>query len=738
MRRLLAGLGIWLILSATACSVPVEVPVFEGGEGLGFFEQAARDYNTSQARFQVNVYGDPRISEKLRIRLLEESDPEVSNANLNYWKLIELGRIKDVAPELERGWGQRFLPGTLEPFHQKGHYYGVPFILTVHVVWYNKKLFREHGWQPPKTWEAWQHLCERVQKETNNSVAPLAFQGRYSFYAQPLLEHLFYQWGGKAGYARLKSWDPQVFSEPWCERSLGAVQKMTRFFGPGWQGMSHTEAQMAFFQGKAAMVVCGSWLKGEMAGNIPADFELGQFALPPPSDGLQSQHSLYVSSAYYFVFSHSGQPEGGVEFLKHLTSPQVAQEFVRQRDIPLALRGVNHCLSSDLQDLARIIESSDDCYGELAGPTLMGASQIWADLRGGLLNGRLTPKQAAELLRTGAEQARSPQGASANWRPWAVMWLAGLGLAVVANLRRQAASSGQVRWQSWSLGTTLLFVAGPMLCYAVFFLLPSLVAIAGASYQWDGLGPPKFIGLENYNQLLGGVPFWRALANNLWLAVVPALITLPCALGLAAGLASYSGPKRGYLWRFWRTIFFLPNLMGVAGILLWQQLYNPSGGPLNSLLVGLGWKGMANFSWLSSENLYWALVPMSVWTGAGFFMVLLLAAMDNVPRDYYDSATLEGANSWQILRHITLPSIRPTLAVCMIFLLSGGLKAFEGVWLLTNQAPTSNDHVLGTLLLQESFQNFQLGRAQALGVLLLTVSLLVSLWAARWQEDAHS
>ena len=215
--------------------------------------------------------------------------------------------------------------------------------------------------------------------------------------------------------------------------------------------------------------------------------------------------------------------------------------------------------------------------------------------------------------------------------------------------------------------------------------------------------------------------------------LVPALFVLPLALLLAHLL------HREVLgFRFFRIVFFFPNLIGVAGVLLWQQLYNPKIGPINSLLVSLGLERFEGFAWLSSEYLYYALIPMAIWSATGFNMVLFLAAMQSVPTSLYEAAEIHGASDWQKFRYVTFPSILETFTAATILMFIGGMKAFEAIWLLTNQSPTSDSHVVGTLMVRSLFVEQRVGQAAALATLLFLIVLLGSLLTSRLSQDAES
>ena len=129
-------------------------------------------------------------------------------------------------------------------------------------------------------------------------------------------------------------------------------------------------------------------------------------------------------------------------------------------------------------------------------------------------------------------------------------------------------------------------------------------------------------------------------------------------------------------------------------------------------------QAMEGFAWLSQSNLYWALIPMSIWGACGFNMILFLAAMESIPQSLYEAADIDGATSWRQFWTITLPLIWEVLSISIVFMVIGGMKAFETIWLLTNQTPTTQVHVIGTLMVQDMFTEFKIGEATAIAVLL--------------------
>jgi raffinose/stachyose/melibiose transport system permease protein len=269
---------------------------------------------------------------------------------------------------------------------------------------------------------------------------------------------------------------------------------------------------------------------------------------------------------------------------------------------------------------------------------------------------------------------------------------------------------------------------GPaLLLYGAFMLAPALVSFLWAFTHWDGIGARSWAGFYNFKSLLyGSDALWSALGNNLYLMVVPALVVVPLALFFAMLI------HRG-VWGAgaFRTILLFPNLLGaIAATLIWLTAYQPHGGLVNAGLVGLGnllhsdWlRSFADYPWLSDGHLYAALIPIYVWMACGFNLVLYLAAMEGIDAQLYEAADIDGAPGWMQFFTITLPLIRGVVAISVVFLVIGGLNAFEMVWLLTSQDPSASVSTLGTLLVTTMFKDFDIGRASALAVILFCLVL---------------
>ncbi len=715
----------------------IEVPLFEGGAGLEFYYYVSRAYEEARPDVLVDFYGDPRIADKVRVRILEGTFPEVTNAWLNYWALIRNGAVLPLDEYLDgpswegdRTWRESFLPGSLDRYEHQGKIYGIPFLYSINAVWYSKNLFEEHGWEIPRTWDEFFALCEKIRAQ---GIWPLAFQGRYPGYIGSVIDNAYYHLAGRQRFYAQKDLVPGSFDNPEFVEALRLTQYTAQnYFQPGALGMSHTESQLEFFLGHTAMVFCGSWLKSEMMGKIPDGFRLGAFNLPMPQSTLAEPDAINTGSGYFFVLKNSRNPAIGADFLRFMTSRKMAGTFAEMRDILVAVDGaMEGRTTADLQDLVELAQRSTTAFGTAPGEGFPEMDQFLNDVRFKIVNGQMAPEEGARALESAAEAVRNrsqrPDEITVRhlWKPALLLGLLSLAMGywlyTTFKQWRERQSGAAIRPSSTVRlnGLGVAFFVGPaMVFYTLFVIVPSVKSFVWSSMRWDGLTEMVFVGLLHFQRLLfESDEFWVALSNNLFIMFMIPLCVLPLSLFLAVCISrEVVGAK------LFRIAFFFPNILGgVAATLLWMHLYNPQGGPVNTVLVGLGLESFAGFAWLAQDNLYWALIPMSIWGAAGFNMILFLAAMESIPQSMYEAADLDGASAWRQFWSITIPLIWEVLSISIVFMIIGGMKAFEVIWLLTNQAPTTDNHVIGTRMVQAMFNEFKVGEATAIAVLLFLI-----------------
>jgi ABC-type sugar transport system permease subunit/ABC-type glycerol-3-phosphate transport system substrate-binding protein len=751
MARVFFSVLLMLALGVTArAGVVLDIPVFAGGNGTAFYEETARQFEALRPGVKINLYGDPRIEDKVRIRIIDGNYPDASNAGYVPWPiLIRTGKVIDLKPWLDgpnwegdARWRDTFLPGALDSWLVDGHVCGLPLTYSCWTIFYNKALFRAHGWNEPRTWDEFFSLCEKIRAA---GLAPLSLPGTRWLYPDAFLRAAYHNLAGEAGWSALNGLAPGARLDPRYERSAELLQRiMQHDVLPGWEGETHTGAELAFFQGRAAMTVSGSWLVDEMKGKMPADFELGAMNFPVFPDGVADPTTIQTGADSFFVFATGDvqRERLTVDFLRFLTSRARAEAFVRLTDSPVAVRGVpDSAYSVRMRDTVAMIARAKAAFNmpqvmmqpPAVRQAMIGGSQL-------LTTGQITPRQFAERLEAAAaaDRARAADPDRVEMKhPFAGGALLGAlavaaGWAVWRQCRRGALTP---RKEESYLGrlrapVALGFVGPAFLLYGALVLLPGLMSFAWAFTRWDGIGPRTWAGLFNFKWLLfESDAFWFALKNNLYLVVVPACVVVPVALLLATLV------HRG-VWgaRAFRVVLLFPNLLGgIAATLLWMSAYEPHGGLVNAGLVALGdalhcdWlRSFADFPWLAQDHLYTALIPIYIWLSCGFNLILYLAAMEGIDPQLYEAAELDGAPAWRQFFTITLPLIWEMIAISAVFIVIGGLNAFEMIWLLTSQDPAAGVHTLGTLLVATMFKEFAIGRATAIAVVMFALVFAAS------------
>lgn len=758
-----AAVLLLALLRATAAAAPtvLDIPVFAGGYGIAFYEETAREFEKLRAADDVRIklYGDPRIHDKISVRVIGGDLPDAASAAYVPWPhLIRAGKVIDLAPYLDgpnwegdARWGDSFYPGSLDAWKVDGRTAGVPFTYACWSIFYNRTLFRQHGWAEPRTWPEFFALCERIQA---TGIAPLALPGTRGLYPDAFFRAAYYNLVGSIGWDALNDLAPGArTSEPFV-RAAAVLQRVTRNYTlAGWEGASHTGAQLAFLEGRAAMTVSGSWMLNEMEGKIPAELDIGVMNFPVFPDGLADPTTIQTGADCFFVFAQ-GDPRRErltIDFLRFLTSRSRAEAFVRRVNSPVAVRGVPAAAYSPrIRETIALIDRAREAFNMpplmMQPPALL---QVQTDARYQLMTGQLTPEQYGARLEAAAEQDRrrqlEPNRVDYRHPVAGTLLLAGIAgaagwLWVARRPRRPSAGQPAAR-RGRSAPTAEFFgrlrpsVAGvfvgpSLLLYLGVVVLPSVAALGWAFTRWNGLGPQTWAGSYNFRALLfENDTIWSALRNNAFLVVVPALVVIPLALLFAALI--HRGVAGGKLFR---AIFLFPNMLGgIAATLLWLNAYEPHGGLINASLVALGdllhneWlRSFAGYAWLTPERLYGSLVPIYLWMACGFNLILYLAAMEGIDHQLYEAAELEGASRFRQFFSITLPLIWDVIAISAVFLVIAGLNAFEMIWLLTAQEPTTGTHTLSTLLVTTMFKYFDIGGATAIAVLLLALVLLLS------------
>lgn len=271
-----------------------------------------------------------------------------------------------------------------------------------------------------------------------------------------------------------------------------------------------------------------------------------------------------------------------------------------------------------------------------------------------------------------------------------------------------------------ALGVLIFFFFGPALYNVVLSFQRVSLFELGKGGAW--------IGLANYSELLAKPLTGLAFRNTLvWLT----LVTVALRLVLGVGLALMLNAKVLRRWRLMglaRSLVLIPwvtpPVVAVAG---WQWLLQVRYGAINQILVGLGVVDQG-VPWLvRASTVWWAIVMIVVWRELPFVVIALLAGLQAIPEELYEAARIDGASSWRLLRHVTLPLLRPVLAVVTLLITIWTFNNFLYVWLTTRGGPGDSTQVLATQMFTEAFVNYRMGFGAAVGVLMSVIMLIFAL-----------
>ena len=291
------------------------------------------------------------------------------------------------------------------------------------------------------------------------------------------------------------------------------------------------------------------------------------------------------------------------------------------------------------------------------------------------------------------------------------------------------------------------FLAGPLAVYIIFVIWPYLETFGYSLTEWNGFAPPsKVVWLKNYVDLFQDTVFRQALWHNLLILIFFPTITIVLAMffafmlnvgGRRGGLGGVKGVRGS---AFYRVAFFFPQVLSVAIlIILFQAAFETnSAGLFNGIVIKLGltdadhpWEFLSSTTWV-----LWCIMFVLVWQWVGFYLVLFSAAMQQIPRDYYEAALLDGAGRVQTYFKVTMPLLWDSVQTAWVYLAVAAMDAFA---LVANLTPGSNfgggpDHhgeVVSTYLMR-NFQNFgEAGKACAMGVIIFFITLILSLVVLR-------
>ena len=266
------------------------------------------------------------------------------------------------------------------------------------------------------------------------------------------------------------------------------------------------------------------------------------------------------------------------------------------------------------------------------------------------------------------------------------------------------------------------FLCLPLLVYLVFVILPTLNSLFYSFTDWGGYSEDfNFIGLANFERVFTDRLFNSAVQKTaIWLALA---MTMPTGLGLLLALGLQGKSKINTLYK---SLFYLPLALSpvIIGI-IWVWLYSPKLGIFNIFLRSIGLDDLAT-AWLANPNTaMYAIFAAWTWQQTGLNMVIFLAGLTSVPAPLVEAAKVDGANSWQTLRKVIIPMLRPATVVVLALTAINALKSFEIIWVMTKGGPFNSSSTLAVFMYKESFSKYKMGYGSSAAVILFVMTLVI-------------
>ncbi|WP_431804085.1 carbohydrate ABC transporter permease [Halobacillus andaensis] len=277
--------------------------------------------------------------------------------------------------------------------------------------------------------------------------------------------------------------------------------------------------------------------------------------------------------------------------------------------------------------------------------------------------------------------------------------------------------------------TSALFVLPYLVMFLAFLIIPLIYGLYISFHNWDLLSSDRpFVGLKNYINIFNpdthiSSVFFQGLWNTFQFVIYSVPLLVIIGLGLALLVNSIPGKLQG----LFRTVYFIPYSISVSVIaIVWLWLLDTNSGLVNNYLVNLGfdpipWLTKMPFAWLS-------IVIATLWWTIGFNMIIFINALNEVPGDLYEAGSIDGASAWQKFLHITLPSIRPVMLFVVITSTIASFNIYGQPYLMTGGGPGSSTEVLLMGIVEQAFDQRQLGSASAMAIVMALIMIVVSIF----------
>jgi multiple sugar transport system substrate-binding protein len=699
------------------------------------------DFNRSQDRIFVDLVSVAVIRQKTLLATAGGNPPDL--AGLMNDSVVEFAEKNALTPldDLAKGTNvtaERYVPILWDMCNHGGHLWAVPTTPVIVALHWNKDLFEKAGLDPERPPRTLDEL-DAFSKKLTRSDGQGRIEGMGFLPSEP--GHWPEAWGYFFGGSLWDGGPKLTLDSPANVRAFEWVQGYAKQYGPealltfrssfGRWG----SAQNAFISGKVAMELEGIWLANFIDIYNPS---MHWGAAPFPSATPGDEPVSIANSDMLVIPRGAKHPHEAFEFIRYMaeqgpieklsllhgkTSPlaSVSESFYARHKNPYIRMFQNLSHSKNTIHFPYM-----GVWNQLTGEFATAFDRVW------LLEA--TPREALADVqdRVGSawererERDARAEGGPSGWlraAPGLLVFLV-LGFVIVLAWRehqktRAVMGTRRSSRANASLAKGLLFLSPWLGGLLVFVLYPVTSSIVYSFCDYSVLMEPRFVGLSNYQDLFGDRVFWVALKNT----AVYAAFALPLGLFMAFSLALLlsSNVKAVGLYR---TFVFLPSLTPlVASAMVWLWIFNSQYGILNHVLSIVTFGLVDHVAWLKDARFAMpSLITMSLW-GVGHTVVVMLAAMQEVPTSVYEAADIDGASFWQKVRRITIPMVSPVLYFNTILGIIGVLQVFAIPYIMTGGGPARATYFYSMYLYDNAFSFLRMGYACAMAWILFLVIL---------------
>ncbi|OAO89192.1 hypothetical protein AXX17_ATUG03440, partial [Arabidopsis thaliana] len=716
--------------SASPSAKPVEIsfyyPVNVGGPLTKVIDSMAADFTSKHPEIKVNPvytgnYGDNTV--KIQAGIQAKQPPDVAvMMSTELYSMLDTNAIIPlddfIAKDTDFNQAD-FYPAFLEDTQTEGKTYSVPFQRSTIILYYNKDMFKAAGLDPEKPPKTWDELVTDAKKLNRDGHNGLEIPGNDD------------------SYWMFQMFARQIASDP-KQSIMSSDGKKAMFNTPEnvaalqfWMDLSRKNKAMPegiidwgtvptdFIEGKTAMMVHTSGNLTNVKKNAKFDFGV---AFPPANKQFGSPTG--GGNLYVFKDTSPEKQAASWEFIKYMTAPEQAALFSSSSGYVGVRKSAydTEVMKTYTAGFPQALVARDQleyAFRELSTHNHGKVSSALTNQIQSALAGKTDAASALKQAQEEADQAlaafnKERRAVSQTAQPF-----------LLGKEAEEMSLAWSERWRRNAFGWGLVLPS--LLFLGLFTYYPMLKSAWLSLYEKDLATPkPLFVGLDNYKLLLKDPVFLKVLSNNVWFAVG----TVPASMALAFIMALFADKAlKGKT--FARVAFFYPNMIPMIAIAnIWLFLYTPHFGLLAQLS---SWISGSNVGLLGNpDTVLGALTVMMIWKEAGYFMIFYLAGMQQIPKDLYESASMDGVGAWTALRRITIPLTMPTTLFVAIIAVTNAFKLVDHLWIMTKGGPNHASSLILYHIYETMFNFYDQGMAAAMTTVMIVVLLLPSL---AWEQS---